>query len=150
MGAASGLIDRAYRRFGARYPTIVLAVALRVEHVIVIAGVGVLALYVPVSLGNAALLAAAAISAQEFYALLTERHFRRRLAPLSAWLAGKRGEESAVAAWQAAASMPFELLRLWWRGGYPIIAGLGWCLFAIWLLSLPAWMPALPWTSASS
>jgi adenylate cyclase len=139
MGTASRPIDRAYRRFGARYPTMALAVALRVEHVIVITGVAALALYVPVSLGDAALLAAAAISAQEFYALLTQRHFRRRLAPLSAWLADKRGEESAVAAWQAAASMPFELLRLWWRGGYPIIAGLGWCLFAIWLLSLPAW-----------
>src|SRR5437764_8513790 len=35
--------------------------------------------------------------------------------------------------------MPFELCRLWWRGGYPVLAGMGWCLFAVWLLGLPGW-----------
>src|SRR3954447_2135551 len=116
-----------------------LAVALRLEHVIVVAGVGVLALYVPVSLGEFVLLAAAAVVGQEFYAQLSLRYFRGSLSPLSAWLAGQRSEESTVSAWQAAASMPFELLRLWWRGGYPVIAGLGWCLFVVWILSLSAW-----------
>jgi adenylate cyclase len=134
-----GFIDRAYRRLGARYPHATLAVALRLEHVIVIAGAGALALYVPVSLWDFALLSAAAIGGQEFYAMLTQRHFRRSLLPLTTWLEGQRGEHGAVAAWQTAASMPFELLRLWWRGGYPIIAGVAWCLFAVWLLSLPAW-----------
>src|SRR5204863_2342478 len=84
-------------------------------------------------------LAAAAVPGQDFYAQLTHRYFRRRLAALTAWFGGQRGEHRAVAAWQAAASMPFELLRLWWRGGYPVVAGLSFCLFAVWLLSLPAW-----------
>src|SRR2546430_10603188 len=35
--------------------------------------------------------------------------------------------------------MPYELVRLWWRGGYPVIAGLGWCLFGAWSLGLAAW-----------
>jgi adenylate cyclase len=135
----SNLLVRAYRRLGARYPTAVLAVALRLEHLIVIAGVAILALYVPVSLREFALLAAAAVAGQEFYAQLTQRYFRRRLSALSAWLGGQREEDTTVAAWRVAASMPFELLRLWWRGGFPIVAGLGWCLFVVWLLSLAAW-----------
>src|SRR6266576_3341081 len=87
----SKFLDRAFRRLGARYPMAALAVALRLEYIVVLAGVGVLALYVPVSLGEFALLAAAAIGGQEFYALLTQRYFRRRLLPLSAWLGGQRG-----------------------------------------------------------
>lgn len=136
---SGGLFERMLFRFGARYPQLALAVALRIEHLIVVAGVGVLALYVPVGLDEFALLALAAVVWQEFYAAFTERYFKQRLAPLVAWLGGDDGGGGTVAAWQAAASMPYELLRLWWRGGYPIVAGLGWCLFAVWLLSLPAW-----------
>jgi adenylate cyclase len=139
MAGMSRILDRIYRNLGARYPMAALAVALRLEYIIVLAGVGILALFVPVSFGEFALLAAAAVGGQEFYAQLTQRYFRRRLSALSAWLEGRRGEDNTVAAWQVAASMPFELLRLWWRGGYPLIAGLGWCLFAVWLLSQPAW-----------
>jgi adenylate cyclase len=131
--------DRAYRRLGSRYPGTALAIALRLEHIAVVVGVGVLALYVPMSIGEFVLLSAAAVAGQEFYAVLTLRHFRGRLEPLVTWLRDRGEEEDAAAAWRAAASIPFELLRLWWRGGYPIIAGAGFCLFAVWLLSLPAW-----------
>jgi hypothetical protein len=133
------MFARWYERLGPRYPMAALAAALRFEHVIVIVGVGALALYVPVSVGEAALLVAAAIATQELYAQLTERHFRQAFEPLCAWIEHRRGGDEAVAAWQVAASMPYKLLQVWWRGGYPIIAGLIWCVFAIWLLSLPAW-----------
>jgi class 3 adenylate cyclase len=79
------------------------------------------------------------VAGQEFYAVLTVRHFRTRLKPLTAWLGNPVDGELAATAWRVAASMPFELLRLWWRGGYPVIACLGWSAFAIWLLGLPAW-----------
>ncbi|MFL5905966.1 MAG: adenylate/guanylate cyclase domain-containing protein [Solirubrobacterales bacterium] len=115
-----------------------LAVALRLEHLAVVVGVVVLALYLPISPGEFALLSLAAVAGQEFYAVLTQRYFRGRLAPLVAWLRGD-DEVAATDAWRAAASMPVELLRVWWRGGYPIIAGLGFCVFAVWLLSQPAW-----------
>src|SRR5215210_93565 len=91
------------------------------------------------SLGKFALLSIAAVAGQEFYAVLTVRYFRRRLDPLVTWLGGSRGRGGAARAWEAAASMPYELLRLWWRGGYPIVAGLGFCLFAVWLLEQPGW-----------
>jgi class 3 adenylate cyclase len=133
------MLTRIYQRFGPGYPQLVLGVLLRVEHLILVIGTVVLALYVPISLGDFALLILAALAWQEFYALFTLHHFRRRLTPLVRWLEGERTAEEAIAAWRVAASMPYELLRLWWRGGYPAIAGLGWCLFAVWLLGLPAW-----------
>jgi adenylate cyclase len=37
------------------------------------------------------------------------------------------------------ASAPYRLLRLWWRGLYPIVASAGWCLFGTWLLDLEPW-----------
>src|SRR5438309_11725051 len=119
------MLERAYRRIGPRYPQTVLAVALRLEHLVVVTGPVVLALYVKMSVGDFALLALAAVAWQEFYALLTMRYFRRRLDPLVRWLEGDRGPDGAAAAWEVAASMPYELLRLWWRGGYPVIAGFG-------------------------
>ena len=133
------MLTRLYRRFGSRYPQVVLAVLLRIEHLVLVLATVVLALYVPMSLGDFALLVVAALAWQEFYALFTLHHFRRRLTPLVRWLEGDRTADGAIAAWQVAASMPYELLRLWWRGGYPVIAGLGWCLFAVWLLGLAAW-----------
>jgi adenylate cyclase len=136
---APRLLDRAYSRLGPRYPIVALAVLLRVEHLILLVGIAVLALYVPMSIREFALLVLAALLWQEFYALLTLRRLRGRLGPLVGWLEGERGQQGAVAAWRVAASLPLELLRVWWRGGYPIIAGLGWCTFAVWLLGLAGW-----------
>src|SRR5204862_7042903 len=124
---------RRYGRLGSRYPLALLRVALRLEHLALIAGVAALGLYVRISPLDFALLSLAAVAGQEFYIAFTRRYFRARLAPLVEWIDRRAGERSAVSAWEAAASMPFELFRLWWRGGYPLLAGLGWCLFATWL-----------------
>src|SRR4051812_13841097 len=133
-----------YGRLGARYPRLVLATALRVEYVIVVAGTGGLALYVQMTTGQLALLAITAVAGQEVYALLTLRYFRPRLEVVARWIEGERSGDAATNAWRAGASAPYQLLRLWWRGGYPIVAGLAWCLFVTWLLGLEAWaIPAL-------
>ena len=44
------MFERWYRRLGARYPGIVVATALRLQHLVFVVTVGVLALYVPLSL----------------------------------------------------------------------------------------------------
>jgi adenylate cyclase len=126
-------------RWGPRYPRRVLAAALRLEYLIVATGAAGLSLYVEMSVGELVALAAAAVLGQEVYALFTLRYFRSRLSPVADWVAGSRDQENSVAAWRAAASAPYQLLRLWWRGGYPLAAGLAWCLFATWLLALEAW-----------
>jgi adenylate cyclase len=133
------MLDRAYQRLGPRYPISFLAIAVRLEYAVVVLGAAALSLYVPVSLGQFLLLAALAVAGQEGYALLVLRLFRTRLLPVEKWIGGERGERETTAAWAAAASMPFELLRFWWRGGYPLPAGLVWSAFATWLLGLEAW-----------
>src|SRR4051812_730860 len=133
------MLDRAYERLGPRYPVRLLAVAVRLEYAIVILGAAALSLYVPVSFGDFLLLAALAVAGQEGYAQLVLRLLRSQLKPVGRWIAGERSPTQTPAAWAAAASMPFELLRFWWRGGYPLPAGIVWSVFATWLLSLPAW-----------
>jgi adenylate cyclase len=133
------MFSRAYRRLGSRYPGAALAVLFRVQHVVLILGVAVLSLYLHMSPGEFVLLAAAAVVGQEVYALFTVRHFRRRLEPLVEWIGGERRDGLASEAWRCGASLPYELLRQWWRGGYPFAAGLAWCIFATWLLELPAY-----------
>ena len=133
------MFTRWYQRLGAHYPRDVLAVALRLEYLVVIGGVAGLALYVDISLEQFALLAGAAVAGQEFYAFMTLRYFRARWEPIVRWIEGARSEQDALAAWRSAASAPYELLRLWWRGGYSRLAGLAWCVFATWLLGLGAW-----------
>ena len=132
-------MTRWYRRLGPRYPGVALGVALRIEHVPLLVGIAFLAFYVPMSGGDFALLALASIAAQEIYGALTRRRLRATVEPLIRWLRAGRRRDDAAAAWRAAASFPFELLRLAWRARYPLAASLGWCVFAIWELGLPAW-----------
>jgi class 3 adenylate cyclase len=116
-----------------------LAVLFRVQHTVLLLGLALLSLYLHMSVGQFALLATAAVVAQEIYAVFTVRHFQRRLEPVVAWIASDRRGAGASEAWRCAASLPYELLRQWWRGGYPFAAGLAWCLFATWLLKLPGY-----------
>ena len=102
------IYERLYGRFGPRYPRLVLAIALRLEYVMVILGSASLALFVEMSLAQAALLAVAAVAGQEFYALLTIRNFRPRLEPVAGWIEAARTEEAAIDAWRAAGSAPYE------------------------------------------
>jgi adenylate cyclase len=136
MSEQSPVLDRWVRRLGPRYVRTVLAVVLHLQHLVLIGGVGGVALYLPMSLSQFALLALAAVVAQEAYSLLTLRYFRPRLASLETWLA-HGGEELARDAWREAASLPFVLLRLWWRGGFPLVANLAWAVAATLVLDQP-------------
>jgi class 3 adenylate cyclase len=133
------MFKRLYRALDARYPLRILAAAVRVENVVVILGVAGLALYVRVGFTDFLLLAALGVAGQEGYALSVLRYFRSRLAPVQEWIGGERTEELGAVAWTVAASMPFELLRFWWRGVFAIPAGIAWAVFATWLLGLAAW-----------
>ena len=133
------MFDSFYRRLGPRYPRTMLGTALRLEYLVVGGGAYLLHMYVPVSAGELAILIAVAILFQEAYAQLTLRFFRDRLVPVAAWIGGARDEETAVTAWREAASAPYRLLRLSWRGGYPFPFSFAWSLLAIWLLDQPAW-----------
>lgn len=74
---------------------------------------------------------------QSLYVAVATRFFRHRLRPVVAWLAADRGETGAVAAWEAAASLP-----AWWFGGLMLAPVLVTCpagaLLIVWQLDLPA------------
>lgn len=138
-----GALTRAYARYGARYPRGALLVTFHVQHVVMLMGVAGLALYVPASFSRYLLLGAAAVVGQEVYGIFALRFFRRRLEPLVSWLRHGRPPAGAPDAWRAAASVPFELLRQWIRGGYPAVTIVAWSVFATWLLDLPAYAVAI-------
>src|SRR5437764_14276684 len=95
-----------YARYGPRYPQTALLITFHVQHVVVLVGVAVLALYVPASLPKYLLLGAAAVVAQEIYGIFALRYFHRRLEPLVAWLREGRPAAAAADAWRAAAPVP--------------------------------------------
>ncbi len=133
------MFERWYRWRGPTYPRAALGAALRFEYLVVASGPLVLGLFVPIASDEMLVLVAAALAMQEAYAQLTIRYFRDRLQSVTSWISGTRDEETAVAAWRDAASAPYRLLRLSWRGGYPFPLSFAWSLFAIWFLDQPAW-----------
>lgn len=135
------MIERWYRRMGSKYPTAAVAAALRLQHVVFVVSVIVLAFYYTISLRTFVELAAAAVVGQAIYNFFTLRHFRRCLRPLIRWIDGDK--DLASEAWEQAASVPYELLRLWIRGGYPIFAILVWTVFAVWRLDVAWWIAPL-------
>ena len=133
------MIEKWYGRLGARYPGLAIAAVLRLQHLVFVVEVAVVAWYVPMTVTDFVVLSAASMAAQALYDHFTLRRFRERLAPVVDWLAGDRGVIGAAAAWREAASIPYDLLRLWVRGGYPLAAMGLWTGFATWLLDLPWW-----------
>ena len=77
------MFERWYRRDRARYPRDVLGVLLRLPHVVFLLAVGVVELYIPMSPGEFAVLALAAMASQGLYNPL-RRLTRQRAAPGSA------------------------------------------------------------------
>ena len=143
------LLEWALTRYRGRYPRVLLVVLLRAQHLVLIISLAVLALYLPMSWTDFAVLALASVVAQEVYAWLTLRQFDDRFDAVEAWFDGQHRPEVAAAAWRAGASVPGQLLRLWWRGGYPLATTVAWSAFATWQLELPAWAILLLFAAAS-
>lgn len=108
------MVTRLYRRLGARYPRLLLAISLRLEYLVVIGGAAGLSLYVSMSAGQVLLLALAAVAGQEVYAQMTLRYFRTRWEAIVDWIDGERTETTSLAAWREVASAPYR--RFAWLG----------------------------------
>jgi class 3 adenylate cyclase len=133
------LLSVTYRRTGSRYPLAVLAVAFVLQFGVFAAAIAGIALYLPVSLGQFAVLLLAGGVLQTFLGATSAPFFHRRLAPTVEWLRGGRGSAGAEAAWEAAASAPVEFFRLQIRKFAPAIYIVVWCSFAVWELHLPGY-----------
>src|SRR5436305_2069569 len=133
------ILGRAYRRFGPRYPQTALVLAMQLEHVVFAIGVGMLALYVDMTLGEFVLLLVGAILAEVAYNVLAARYTRRRLEPMARWIAGGRDPSTTQSAWRAGVSLPLDLVRTRLQNPFPTLTALIWACFAVWLLGLSPW-----------
>jgi class 3 adenylate cyclase len=113
------LLTWAFRRLGARYPRLVIALQFQVAHLVVAGGVWLLGLYVH-------------LDRAEFWriflvtqvAVLIENTLAiglvfRLLRPADAWLHGDRSPEAAGRAWRALAGMPLAFIR--WGRAFPFV-----------------------------
>lgn len=132
-------LHKLYGRLGPRYPSMVLGAVVQLQLPVFALGVGVLALFVDMSSGEFWLVLAAALIGQGLWNAAAQRLITRHLEPLIAWVAGRRDEGTAAAAWEAGASLPLEFLRFQWRSPLPYLLLPGWCAFTVWQLDLAAW-----------
>lgn len=100
-----------YRKLGAKYPRILLAVQYQFAHVVAAGGVGLLALYQDMS--GWQLLRILLVS--QILVLLDNAFSLRAtfclLRPADAWLRGHRTPDTAIDAWRALAGLPLDFLR---------------------------------------
>src|SRR5262245_38687076 len=89
------LLSVVYRRTGPRYPRAVLTVAFVLQFGVFAAAIAGIALYLPVSLGQFAVLLLAGGVLQVFLGATSAPFFHRRLAPTVEWLRGARGSAGA-------------------------------------------------------
>src|SRR5437588_4020159 len=104
---SGSLLERAYRRLGSRYLVRALFVHKQLLDVVIVVLVAGLSAYVKMSFGQFLRLALLACALQLLYSLLSLPLERRLVGPITAWLEGDRSEPATVAAWRAAAGLPW-------------------------------------------
>jgi class 3 adenylate cyclase len=136
-GTGDGALRALYRRLGPRYPAVGFSLATDVFYPVFVAGVALLAVWVPMTGGEFFRLALAAVLVQAVYNVLYVRFVMRLVRPVRAWLEGRRDPESSLTAWRAAASLPSDYVLRFGRFGATFLVGLAvWCAYAVWELDL--------------
>jgi adenylate cyclase len=137
------LLERSYRKLGPRYLPRALFLQQQLVYGLLIGSVGLLSLYVDMTLEEFVRLALLGCALQLVYSLLTLAVNRRTTRPVADWLEGMRDEDATNAAWRVAACFPLEVLR---RGLIspplgPVLWSffLLWSLYLVWELELPAY-----------
>ena len=148
MGVAEALPRRLYARTGPRYwRWLVASMQLGVAGLVAL-GIGTTALYVDGSLGEYAILTAASWLWYAGEAALAASILLRDGAGVRAWLGGARGEEAALAAWCAGASLPARLVRRPLPYVVGAVAAATWNVLAVVVLDLPWWAAAAVWPAS--
>ena len=112
------MLDRAlqwaYARWGARYPKAAIAVQFQLSHVVVLAGVGLLTVYQPMTTAEFLRIVVVSQVLVLLDNLLGLRQVYRLLRPARVWLRGSRNPDQTVAAWRALVNLPTEFVRRHW------------------------------------
>src|SRR3954469_10613929 len=124
------ILERAYRARGPRYLRRALFIQQQFVYPLILLAIAGLSAYIDIPLAKYLRLALLGCALQLVYGLLSIRLDRRLTRPVELWIEGRREPESTRAAWRAAASLPWELLR---RGVLSVPLGaLLWVLYLIW------------------
>jgi class 3 adenylate cyclase len=125
-----------YRRLGPRYPRAVLTLQLQAAHIVVLAGIGLLSIYQPLTghFGKVLLVGELLMVIEN---ALAYRFMSRLLACVDPWLQGDHSAPAAAEAWRGLAELPSRFARRWKL--VPVAVNvIPFCLFVTWDLRL-AW-----------
>jgi adenylate cyclase len=136
-----GVLERAYRRLGPRYPGRAIAWVVQMAHVNVVLGIVGLALYVEMSPDEFIRIVIAGMALMAAYNVAYLRVARELLAPVRRWLDGTKDGAATIAAWQACATFPREMMRREWIGR--LLGGLSYGGLLVWA-GLTTWQLDLP------
>src|SRR5213080_1330881 len=125
------LLERQYRRLGPTYVPRAISVQGHLLYPVVFLAVAMVSAYVHMSLGQYLRLALLGCALQFTYTLVSGRLVTRLSAPIADWLASPNDEVRAVAAWEAAISLPVAFIRRTFSRS-PLGLWLG-VMYAVWV-----------------
>lgn len=105
------LFLRLYARLGPSYPRVALATQALGSLVVAFAGIALLTLYQPMSAEQFWVIVAVTLTVITFNNLVDLSVVSRLIRPADPWLRGDRTEATAMAAWEAMATLPVDLAR---------------------------------------
>jgi adenylate cyclase len=104
-------VDRAVRAITRRHSSALVWLQFAVTHLVLLAGVGLLSLYEPLSSSQFWVLTAVSQATVVIDNLLSFRLTRKLWAPFRRWERGERDRDTTVAAWLALATLPLQYVR---------------------------------------
>jgi len=105
------LLERTYRRLGPRYIPRAIFVQGLLICPLVFGAIAVVSAYVSMSLAQYLRLSVLGVALQIAYTLISLRVIVGLARPVIEWIEGARDDRQTAAAWQAAACLPWEIVR---------------------------------------
>jgi class 3 adenylate cyclase len=128
-------VDRVVRAIARRHSSALVWLQFSVVHLVLLAGVGLLSLYEPISTTQFWVLVAVSQGVVAIDNVVSIHLTRGLWAPFRRWEHGERGRDATVAAWLALATLPIEYVRCTRR--YVLVSYLPLMAFFTWELRLP-------------
>lgn len=128
-------VDRAVRAIARRNSSALVWLQFGVAHLVLLAGVGLLSLYEPISTGQFWVLVAASQAVVLLDNVISIKLTRGLWAPFRRWERGAQDRAGTIAAWLALATLPIEYLRATRR--YVLVGYLPLMAFFTAVLKLP-------------
>lgn len=100
-----------YRRLGERYPAVYITLELQTAFAVALGAVLLFSFYYETDPSDVGVVIAISMALTAFAILVVLARTYPRLGPLRDWIAGERGPEATVRAWETAVHLPRDLIR---------------------------------------